>query len=166
MKEIYCRIDRCLSCKTCELVCAVEHSSSKSLDTAIREYPLPVHRVRVLKIDEVGAGYVRIRSLAHQCRQCLEPICAAACISGGISKDPVTGIVGFNNEKCVGCWSCTMVCPYGAIVKVRETKIAVKCDQCAGREIPACVEQCPTGAMIFCEPEIFQEMMEKAEVTL
>ena len=162
MKEIYCRIERCLSCKTCEIACAVEHSASKDLDSAVLEIPLPVHRVRVLKIDEQGSGYTRLRSLALQCRQCLEPACAAACIAGGIVKDEITGVVNFNHEKCVGCWSCTMVCPFGAIVRVSGAKKAVKCDHCDDREIPACVEACPTKSLVFCEPIEFEKTLENA----
>lgn len=166
LKEIFCRVDRCLSCKTCELACAVEHSSEKNLNRAIREDPLPVHRVRVLKIDSAGRGYVRLRSLALQCRQCLEPACAAACIAGGIVKDEVTGVVRFNHDRCVGCWSCTMVCPYGAIVKVGDTKKAVKCDHCGEREMPACVMACPVNALVFCEPEEFEALMDVREESL
>ena len=162
MKEIFCRIDRCLSCKTCELACAIEHSAGKNLCSAVQEIPLPVHRVRVLKIDSAGRGYVRFRTLALQCRQCLEPACASACIAGGIVKDPETGVVHFNHDRCVGCWSCTMVCPYGAIVRIGETKKAVKCDHCGDREIPACVEACPAKALLFCEPEEFEALLEEA----
>jgi carbon-monoxide dehydrogenase iron sulfur subunit len=33
----------------------------------------------------------------------------------------------------------------------RQTDAGVKCDLCEGREIPACVEACPTHAVILYE---------------
>jgi len=35
----------------------------------------------------------------------------------------------------------------------RQTDAGVKCDLCQGRDIPACVEACPTYALVFCEIE-------------
>ena len=163
MKEIYCLIERCLGCRSCELACAVEHSQSKDLTAAVQENPPPRHRVRVQAVDEKG-GMVRLRSVALQCRQCADPACAVACIAGGIVKDEETGIVRFNQENCVGCWSCTLVCPYGAIVRVSDRGLAVKCDRCADREIPACVEACPVHALLFCTPEEFEALSREEEV--
>ena len=76
-----------------------------------------------------------------------------ACIAGGVMKDPETGVVHFDQDRCVGCWSCTMICPYGAVVRVSDGKYAMKCDRCPDRDVPACVEACPTGALVFCESE-------------
>ena len=85
MKEIFCLIERCLGCKSCELACAVEHSDSKELSVAIQEIPIPRRRVRVISAGG-GDGFVRLRTLALQCRQCENPACAEACIAGGIVK--------------------------------------------------------------------------------
>ena len=157
MKEIFCRIDRCLGCRSCEIACAVEHSVSGELVSAVSEEPLPGYRVRVLNLDERGA-HVRLRSVALQCRQCAEPPCAEACITGGIIKDEMTGVVRFDSERCVGCWSCTMVCPFGAIIRVSDSGSAVKCDRCEDRDIPACVAACPTKSLVFCEREEFEQI--------
>lgn len=162
MKEIYCLIERCTGCRSCEIACAVEHSKNKELAKAVQEDPSPRYRVRVLAVDEKG-GKVRLRSVALQCRQCEDPACAVACIAGGIAKDKETGAVRFNSEKCVGCWSCTMICPYGAIIRVSDQGIAVKCDQCPDRAVPACVEACPTKALLFCTPEEFEAMTREKE---
>ena len=102
---------------------------------------------------------MRLRSVALQCRQCDEPACAEACITGGIVRDEATGVVRFDTDKCVGCWSCTMVCPFGAIIRVPDSAKAVRCDRCEEREIPACVEACPTKALVFCEAEEFEIMV-------
>jgi len=162
MKRIYCKIEKCLSCRSCEIACAVAHSQSKSLTAAVGELPLPKHRIHVESIDAEGSPH-RIRSIAVQCRHCEDPLCVQACISGGISKDPETGQVVNDPGKCVQCWSCIMVCPFGVIVRYEDCHQAVKCDHCADREIPACVEACPTHALIYSEQEeaAIEELLEQ-----
>ena len=146
MKRVICRMDRCLGCRACERACAVEHSESRTLVTAVREAVKPRARIRVEAVD--GGLH---RTLALQCRQCEEPVCAQACISGGIRRDERTGDVVMDPGRCVACWSCIMVCPFGAIMRHEGLHRAVKCDHCPGRDIPACVEACPTGALVFVE---------------
>lgn len=155
MKHILCRIERCLGCSSCELACAIEHSQSKELVEAIQEAISPKARIHVELIDEQGTTH-RYRTFALQCRHCDDPVCVQACISGGIYKDEETGDVRFNSERCVGCWSCIMVCPFGAIVKHDGLHRAMKCDHCPDRETPACIEACPTHALVYCEKEDYQ----------
>jgi carbon-monoxide dehydrogenase iron sulfur subunit len=119
---------------------------------AIREKVLPKQRIRVELIDEVKAPR-RYRTLAIQCRHCENPVCVEACISGGIRKDESTGDVCINPEKCVACWSCIMVCPFGVIVKNEDVRRAMKCDHCPDRETPACVDACSTHALVYCESD-------------
>ena len=152
MKKIYCKIEKCLACKACELACAAAHSQSKNLVDAVREKELPKHRIHIESVDEKGS-LQRVRSIAIQCRHCEEPLCAQACITGGICRDEKTGNIRVNLEKCVGCWSCIMVCPIGAIMKNENTHQALKCDHCPDLDKPACVDACPTGALVYCEAE-------------
>jgi carbon-monoxide dehydrogenase iron sulfur subunit len=83
------------------------------------------------------------------CRHCPEPACLDACASGCIAKDPVTGVVTNDPFRCVGCWMCVMACPFDAVNRDVVNQVALKCDQCRGREVPACVAVCPTGALVF-----------------
>jgi carbon-monoxide dehydrogenase iron sulfur subunit len=152
VKRIYCIIEKCLSCRSCEIACAVSHSGSKRLPDAVREAPLPVKRIRVESVGGENTPY-GIRSIALQCRHCENPLCAQACISGGISKDADTGEIVADPGRCVACWSCIMVCPFGVIVRYEDCHRAVKCDHCAGRAAPACVEACPTRALVFRDAE-------------
>lgn len=157
MKRIFVDIDKCLGCRSCEIACAVEHSVSKDLFRAIQEDPLPKPRADVQQD-------IRRSSFPLQCRHCEEPYCVDACISGAIRKDPETGLVISDEEKCVGCWMCVMVCPWGVIrparvfIRGEEKKAALSCDLCQGREVPACVEACPTGCLHFEEMEEFRKV--------
>ncbi len=152
MKKIYCQINKCLSCHSCEIACAIAHSKSKKLSTAINEDPLPKQLIRVEYIDESGE-ICNKRSIAVQCRQCEDPRCLEACITGGIYMDKESGRIMIEHERCVGCWSCIMVCPFGVIVQYEGSSKATKCDLCPGEEIPPCVRACPTKALIYCEKE-------------
>jgi anaerobic carbon-monoxide dehydrogenase iron sulfur subunit len=141
MKRIYCEIEKCLACKSCELACAAAHVQSDGLLKALREGEPPRPRIHVQAINAM-------RAIAIQCRCCEDPACAAACIAGGIRKDETAGGIVINLEKCVGCWSCIMVCPVGAITRNRGLHKVLKCDRCPDLDMPACVRACPTGALV------------------
>jgi carbon-monoxide dehydrogenase iron sulfur subunit len=64
-------------------------------------------------------------------------------------KDPANDKVIVDREKCVGCWTCILVCPYGALSRDMNNKTVIKCDLCPGQEIPACVINCPNEALVL-----------------
>jgi carbon-monoxide dehydrogenase iron sulfur subunit len=140
-KEIFVRLDRCTGCHTCELACAVEHSRSKSIYSAISERPLPKKRVYVEWVAPDG-------KIPVLCRHCEDAPCMHACISGAISRTD-EGVVVTNADKCIGCWTCVMVCPYGVIGRHMEEHKAYRCDRCPDRQRPACVDACPTRALVY-----------------
>jgi carbon-monoxide dehydrogenase iron sulfur subunit len=55
-----------------------------------------------------------------------------------------------------------MICPYGVVGREKERKIAVKCDRCPDLEVPACVQACPTRALIYGEADSFGADIRKA----
>jgi carbon-monoxide dehydrogenase iron sulfur subunit len=142
MKRIFAREEYCLGCRLCEINCLVKHSRSKKIIKAFRtERDAVVPRVRV---EEVG----RV-SFALQCRHCDEAPCIEACIAGAMHRDGATGAVLCDEDRCVGCWSCIMVCPAGAVLRGKERKVASKCDLCADEDVPVCVAGCPNEALIL-----------------
>jgi carbon-monoxide dehydrogenase iron sulfur subunit len=145
MKNIYIKEEYCLGCRLCEIYCQVKHSRSKKIIKAFKKELASV-LPRVL-VEEIGYN-----SFAIQCRHCSDAPCVDACISGAMIKNDNTGVVTCNEEKCVGCWSCIMVCPYGVIKRdLSSEKIASKCDLCEGEEMPVCVKNCPNEALKFGE---------------
>jgi carbon-monoxide dehydrogenase iron sulfur subunit len=66
-----------------------------------------------------------------------------------MQKNPANGVVSVDIEKCVGCWTCVVACPYGALVQDTNKKIVAKCDFCAGQDIPVCVANCPNEALVL-----------------
>lgn len=86
---------------------------------------------------------------AVSCRHCTDPICVRSCISGALSKSE-DGMVSIDKNKCIGCLTCVLVCPYGAISQ-DETGAVQKCELCLKNSCgsPACVAGCPNNAIVY-----------------
>ncbi|MFH0808870.1 MAG: 4Fe-4S dicluster domain-containing protein [Pseudomonadota bacterium] len=139
MKRVYPIEDYCIGCHLCEVACAVAHSRSGDI---IRAYKVEGTRPRNVVEEALPV------TLSVNCRHCDEPSCVAACISGALRKQP-SGPVTYDEVKCVGCWSCVMACPHGAVRPDAGRMKIIKCDLCPGRETPACVSACPNRALVY-----------------
>ena len=128
MKQVFAYLDKCTGCRSCQLACAVEHSTGKNLFSAIMETPTPRYRLFIEQADE--------QKIPITCRHCDTAPCLDACISGALYRDD-RGMVLQQDERCVGCWTCLMVCPYGVVGRQKEGNIAVKCDRCPDLDEPA-----------------------------
>ena len=145
MKKVYAREEYCLGCKLCEVYCVTGHSESKNIVKAHKN-----EEITPAIIIESGANI----SFALQCRHCDNAPCVQACITGALKKDEDSGVVKYDDEKCVGCWTCIMECPYGALQKDQYGRsIIAKCDLCIETGEPACVANCPNRALIYTEME-------------
>lgn len=136
---------KCVACRTCELQCAVAHSKSKDIMKAIFEKPLPKPRIKVEGTAELV--------MPLQCRHCEDAPCVEVCPTKAIERHEESGPVLINQERCIGCKWCVLVCPFGSISVDAEGKKVTKCDLCVERleknDLPACVSGCPTGALQF-----------------
>lgn len=146
MKRVYVKEEACIGCHLCEVYCRAEHSSSKDLVKAFkRESPPSLPRLLVEENKPV--------SFSVQCRHCDEPACVYACLTGALHKDPESGVVTVDEERCIGCWTCILACPFGVIRQDKERGRIAKCDLCPGRDMPACVANCPNEALVYAESE-------------
>lgn len=141
MRRIMINFEKCLGCHSCELACAVVHSESQNLLGALLEKKTPLSRVAV--------GRSGTTNYSLQCRHCSDARCIKACLAGALYRDPGTQTVQQYVHKCVGCWMCIMACPFGLIAESTDGRTAGKCDLCLERDIPACVNACLTGALVF-----------------
>lgn len=143
MKRVYVDEKNCLACHLCEYYCAFANSG---LDDMAKLKGLTIHpRIRV---EETGGREDKI-CFAVNCRQCDDPLCVRSCIAGALSQGE-DGVVRIDSEKCVGCYSCVMACPFGALMPAEGGKVMQKCQLCTQNGgFPACVKGCPNRAIVF-----------------
>jgi carbon-monoxide dehydrogenase iron sulfur subunit len=144
MKQVYLKEQVCIGCHLCEVYCRLKQARSKDLVKAYKkESPRPLPRVRV---DENG-----IVSLSVRCQHCVDAPCIRACLTGALSRDPSTSLVTVDEERCIGCGTCSLVCPLGVPKLDAAQKKMVKCDLCQDEEIPVCVANCPNEALVYAD---------------
>jgi anaerobic carbon-monoxide dehydrogenase iron sulfur subunit len=168
MKRLYVRPELCTGCKTCELACAVEHSRSKNLLGAMME-SLPPHPR--LYVEAVMTSAFEVLKMPMTCRHCDPAPCISACIPQAMHRSPddvVTNVGG--KHACIACGMCIMTCPFGMIARAPNTDgkvMALKCDLCPDRAVPACAASCPEGAIVFLEGDEFaHESRQRASAVL
>ncbi|WP_032114788.1 electron transport protein HydN [Candidatus Arsenophonus nilaparvatae] len=144
--------NKCIGCRTCEVACVVSHQATQDCTSLTSNTFLP--RIHVIKGVSV--------STATTCRQCEDAPCANVCPNGAITRD--SDFVYVHQTRCIGCKTCVVACPYGAMEVVSrpivrnsgaglnvvvEKAEANKCDLCHQRaEGPACIQACPTNAIM------------------
>ncbi len=140
MKKVYVNEDWCLGCHLCEYYCAAANSG-KDIVKAFTSAKKPIPRIKVEESSEVN--------FAVQCRHCDAKPCVKGCIAGALSVQ--NGVVVCDENKCVGCLTCVLSCPYGCIVIDEEGHRIQKCDLCTKNHNgePACVQGCPNRAIVF-----------------
>ena len=151
---------RCLGCRSCVLECAMAHTQAGSLAEALAAETPPQPRLHVEPLGEFG--------MPLQCRHCEDAPCMTVCPTDAIHRLSEHGPVVLEQERCIGCRFCLIVCPFGVIDLSRDGKAMIKCDLCierteAGQE-PACVAACPTGALKF--EEVTEYLRQRRRETL
>lgn len=160
---------RCIGCHTCAVACKQENNLPKGVwwntvktdggaspDTPKGEFPF-------LKMGHVTVA----------CQHCENPACVKVCPVGATYKDPETGVVRQDYEKCIGCRMCMAACPYTGVrsfnweepqyyldfpigdsdVPTHQKHVVEKCTMCWHRLAkglePACIEVCPARARFW-----------------
>lgn len=160
MKQLGLMIDlnRCIGCKTCIVACRNAH------DLVDHEAAMPNEIPYYLRVESKREGTypdISVTSWVVPCLHCKNPPCVKACEAEAITKDPETGIVSIDREKCKGSRDCVEACPYDVIQFDESNNVAHKCDLCSDRvhmgQIPVCAEVCLTDAISFGEKELLKE---------
>ncbi len=159
-------VKRCIGCNACTVACKQENS-----------LPDGVFFTRTLSAESGEFPNVSRSYLPTICNHCADAPCEKVCPSGATwTRDD--GIVMVDADKCIGCGSCAVACPYDMRTQIDESLMTAglfgdgdltpfeeqgysrfecgtftKCDFCSERvdagKDPACVATCPTDARIF-----------------
>ena len=138
-RTLWIDYSKCIGCETCEAVCKFLYSQP-----------------RIVLVRTVDGEMVPL-----YCRHCESPHCAKVCKNGALSAD---GAVILDAMRCRGCETrnCILGCPYGGMLATGEGIGVTKCDLCASRrkqgDLPACVEMCPCGAILFVDRDSIADL--------
>lgn len=143
---------KCVGCRACMAACLVKHFVPGDV---------PIARLNVVTFNGGMTSPVA-------CHHCEDAPCAATCPTGALFHDGDR--IGVNIERCIGCRSCVMACPFGAVtvherynesamgdvmLSASNRAVVVKCDRCYDRPNgPACVEACTSGALMLVDSEV------------
>lgn len=160
---------RCIGCHTCSVKCKMENNVPNGL------WWNQTRTVGGEAMDTPSGNFpnTEMSYLTISCMHCENPACTKVCPVGATYKDPETGIVRQDADKCIGCRMCMAACPYtgvrsfnwdepafhidvttgGAAVPAHQKHTVEKCTLCYHRtsqgKAPACSEVCPARARVF-----------------
>jgi Fe-S-cluster-containing dehydrogenase component len=143
----------CGGCQVCEIECADHYGFPWPEDepvAGVKREPNETRRVAVNCYNtSKGEMYMR-----KACNHCNNPACASACLTRAMLKTD-EGPVIWREEKCMGCRSCMIACPFD-IPKFEYDSPNPKIQKCRmcfellqdGQQ-PKCAENCPAEALLF-----------------
>lgn len=162
-------LERCVGCNTCANACKMQNN-----------IPMNMLYIRVETdgVDTADGAQGTYPNLSRTyipvaCQHCENPACLKVCPVGATYKDPETGVVRQDYDKCIGCRMCMAACPYTGVrsfnwdepkystehaigdadIAPHQKHTVEKCTFCYQRlargEVPACMDLCPARARHF-----------------
>lgn len=137
--------NKCVGCGECKEGC----NKANRLPEGTARLTLQLLGVAPDGSNKKDRHYVRV-----SCQQCENAPCVKVCPTGAAHRDPETGIVTMNPDRCVGCKYCITACPYNVRYIRKDTLVADNCDFCLHSRLvkgeePGCVEACRYDALVF-----------------
>jgi Fe-S-cluster-containing dehydrogenase component len=159
----------CVGCKACVSKCKevngmppVPMGDQIHADFA---FDLSPKTLNVIKLYTDGKAAVKDREKdgyafeKRSCMHCVDPGCVSVCPVTSLTRDPLTGIVNYNPDVCIGCRTCMTGCPYNVPQYDYDNALGKihKCEMCNQKGVEriskggmtGCAEACPTGATLF-----------------
>ena len=156
-------LKRCVGCQSCTIACKAKNGT-----------PPGVFWTRVIEKEEGTYPFAYTVFMPMRCNHCSDPPCVPVCPTGASYQRAQDNVVLVNQDACIGCHACVVACPYEARsipedargyygeqttpyeqakFKRWQAGTAQKCDLCVNRLDkglqPACIDTCPTRAMVI-----------------
>lgn len=155
-------LKRCVGCQSCTIACKAKNGT-----------PPGVFWTRVIEKEEGTYPFAYTVYMPMRCNHCNEPPCVPVCPTGATYQRAQDNLVLIDQDACVGCHACVVACPYEArsmpqdargyydqhtpyeAAKFKSWQVGTtqKCDLCVDRLDgglqPACIDTCPTRAMVI-----------------
>ena len=171
-KSIIMDTSRCTACRGCQIACKQWNGlpGTKTKQTGTYQNPpdMSYQTFKVVRFAEGKAdnGKPYWYFFSDMCRHCLNPGCMEGNKKNEIIQDPATGaVIHTPATKKLDYNTVLAGCPYDIPRQDPKTKELKKCTMCLDRmrdnKIPACVEACPTGALVFGEREEILKIVEE-----
>jgi len=160
---------RCVGCNACTLAC----KQANNVPDGVMWSRVLTDGGDMPDTPASDGGNLSMRYFPMGCQHCENPACVKVCPVGATYKDPETGVVRQDYDKCIGCRMCMSACPYTGVrnfnweepayhldfavgdadVAPHEKHTVEKCTFCWHRLAkglqPACVEVCSARARHF-----------------
>ena len=148
---------RCIGCRRCVSACKRWNNLPAERTEVLTGKTFTVVNYRTLENNRDTGVHVK-----WQCQHCRKPACARVCPVNAIKK-MAEGPVVVDEDKCIGCRYCYQACPFNVAELDFDENVTRKCHLCynrftgesyrgrmyGSRAKPACVSNCPAGALDF-----------------
>ena len=102
-------LNRCVGCQTCTAACKHQNDTTPGVQWR-----------RVLDVEHGRFPDVQRLFLVTGCQHCANPPCVPVCPTGA-TRQRDDGLVTVDYNRCIGCGSCAVACPYQARTIAHET---------------------------------------------
>ncbi len=118
---------QCIGCKACVAACKEANGKPVEQPQYLAQWnegtwdtaeDISGKTLNVIRVYQNGAmtekdrekdGYAFVK---RHCLHCVDPSCISVCPVSAMQKDPLTGIVTYNPDACIGCRYCVYGCPF------------------------------------------------------
>lgn len=162
IKAIVVDFEKCTGCRTCEMVCSAFNNKVEAGGTMVPGLGNPeLSNIRVWH-------YNPDVDVPVTCFLCADAPCVETCpvephaTTGrkALYRDSELMTIVCDNERCIGCGSCAVVCASSRGGVIERNPLTGKperiCTLCGGD--PSCVKYCTYGALAFREIEMGEDL--------